>query len=453
MASPRRSRRLNLYAEAGADLLFADAALSVEEIGTIARRRASRVSVNMGFGIRQRSTTPLLSARELQDLGVAAVIYPRLLTACALRGMQHGTRAAAGSRSTAAKPVDRPDALVSFEELHEIMGWPRWRRSSSASSRRRSSRRNTVRPASGGTRRCPRSSADPMATSGDGVAPCPCARSTVTRTSCGVTCRSRPSGTRRRSATSASRNFSACSTRTAFRTACSPLRASTAPTTRCCWRRWLRIPARLRGTAIVAPDIDAGDAGGRWRARGRRHAAQLGPARRAAGRRERRLSPPARERTGTALARRDLSRRGQARRRAAASSRRRRARRRRPLRLARPGPGVAMRRLPRSVGRVSRRRHVGQAVRAVSSRRRRSEALRRRAAGGRRPRSWCGRATGRSSATRKRSPTGRCIDWLVAMDPRRGDAPHRPRRYAVIAVRLRRAAPCRTERPQEDGNS
>ena len=113
-------RRLNLYAEAGADLLFADAAVSVEQIGTIARETSKPVSVNMGFGIRQRSTTPLLSARQLQDLGVAAVIYPRLLTACALRGMQTGLALLKESLDSG-KAVDRPDALVSFEELHDIM--------------------------------------------------------------------------------------------------------------------------------------------------------------------------------------------------------------------------------------------------------------------------------------------------------------------------------------------
>ena len=113
-------RRLNLYAEAGADLLFADAALSAEDIGTIARNVVKPLSVNMGFGIRQRSTTPLLSARQLQDLGVAVVIYPRLLTACALRGMQNGLALLKQSLDSGVA-VDRPDALVSFEELHDIM--------------------------------------------------------------------------------------------------------------------------------------------------------------------------------------------------------------------------------------------------------------------------------------------------------------------------------------------
>jgi len=114
-------RRLNLYAEAGADLLFADAAMSADDIGTIAKNVTKPLSVNMGFGIRQRSTTPLLSAAQLQELGVAVVIYPRLLTACAVMGMQRGLDLLQQSIATG-KVVDRPDALVSFEELHDILG-------------------------------------------------------------------------------------------------------------------------------------------------------------------------------------------------------------------------------------------------------------------------------------------------------------------------------------------
>ena len=114
-------KRLNLYAEAGADLLFADAATSVDHIATIAKEVSKPLCVNMGFGIRQRSTTPLLSAKQLQDLGVAVVIYPRLLTACAIRGMQNGLTLLRESLDTG-KVVDRPDALVSFEELHQVMG-------------------------------------------------------------------------------------------------------------------------------------------------------------------------------------------------------------------------------------------------------------------------------------------------------------------------------------------
>lgn len=114
-------RRLNLYAAAGADLLFADALLTVEQIGAVARAVSKPLTVNMGFGIRQRATTPLLSAAELQALGVAVVIYPRLLTAAAIQGMNNAVRALQQMLSSG-KVVDRPDLLVSFEELNELLG-------------------------------------------------------------------------------------------------------------------------------------------------------------------------------------------------------------------------------------------------------------------------------------------------------------------------------------------
>jgi 2-methylisocitrate lyase-like PEP mutase family enzyme len=114
-------RRLNAYAEAGADLLFADALLDAEQISLVAKNVPKPLCVNMGFGIRQRSTTPLLSAKQLQDLGVGVVIYPRLLTACALAGMKQGLQLLGQSIETG-KVVDRPDAALSFEELNEIMG-------------------------------------------------------------------------------------------------------------------------------------------------------------------------------------------------------------------------------------------------------------------------------------------------------------------------------------------
>lgn len=117
-------RRLNLYAEAGADLLFADALLSAEDIATVARNVSKPLSVNMGFGIRQRPTTPLLSARQLEDMGVKAVSYPRLLTSAALQGMK--TAMAVLMQSiTEGKVIDRPDLLVSFDELNTLMGLPR----------------------------------------------------------------------------------------------------------------------------------------------------------------------------------------------------------------------------------------------------------------------------------------------------------------------------------------
>lgn len=114
-------RRLNLYAEAGGDLLFADALLSAEDIATVARNVIRPLSVNMGFGIRQRSTTPLLSTRQLEDMGVKVVSYSRMLTAAAIQGMRNALQVF-GQSVAEGRVIDRPDLLVSFDELNELMG-------------------------------------------------------------------------------------------------------------------------------------------------------------------------------------------------------------------------------------------------------------------------------------------------------------------------------------------
>lgn len=114
-------RRLTLYADAGADLLFADALLSEDDIAAVARNVPRPLCVNMGFGIRSRSTTPLITAARLQELGVGAVIYPRLLTACAVQGMKNGLRALSEQLRTGTI-VEHRDYAVSFEELNEVVG-------------------------------------------------------------------------------------------------------------------------------------------------------------------------------------------------------------------------------------------------------------------------------------------------------------------------------------------
>ena len=114
-------RRLNLYAEAGADLLFADALMTAEDIATVAREVSKPLAVNMGFGIRQRPTTPLLSTRQLEDMGVKTVSFPRMLTAAAIQGMKNALEVF-GQSIREERIIDRPDLLVSFGELNDLMG-------------------------------------------------------------------------------------------------------------------------------------------------------------------------------------------------------------------------------------------------------------------------------------------------------------------------------------------
>lgn len=114
-------RRGNLYAEAGADLIFADALLAAEEIQTFVQEVSAPVAINMGFGIQRRSTTPLVSARALEEMGVAVVEYPRLLTSAAIRGMTNAMSAFHDSLQSR-EPVERPDLLIPFEDLNRLVG-------------------------------------------------------------------------------------------------------------------------------------------------------------------------------------------------------------------------------------------------------------------------------------------------------------------------------------------
>jgi 2-methylisocitrate lyase-like PEP mutase family enzyme len=113
--------RLCLYAEAGADIVFADALLSAEAIGQVARSVPKPLAVNMGFGLIERGTTPLLTPHQLQELGVSTVSYPRMLTSAALQGMRNALDAF-GPTVTAAAPVLRPDLQTPFAEINRLMG-------------------------------------------------------------------------------------------------------------------------------------------------------------------------------------------------------------------------------------------------------------------------------------------------------------------------------------------
>ena len=115
-------RRLNLYAEAGADALYADALMSKEDIAKVAKNVTKPLIVNMGLGMRSRGTTPLMSPKQLEDVGVAAVAYPRLLSTAALKGMMNAMAVFKEEVVGKHRVVDRPDLLASFDELNELMG-------------------------------------------------------------------------------------------------------------------------------------------------------------------------------------------------------------------------------------------------------------------------------------------------------------------------------------------
>lgn len=116
-------RRLQAYEAAGADHLVADAILATEHIADVVASVTKPVAVNMGFGIRRRSTTPLMTARQLEQMGVAAVTFPRLLTAAAMRGMDRALEALTATMGLD-EAVEQPELTASFDEVNDLMQLP-----------------------------------------------------------------------------------------------------------------------------------------------------------------------------------------------------------------------------------------------------------------------------------------------------------------------------------------
>jgi 2-methylisocitrate lyase-like PEP mutase family enzyme len=115
-------RRAKLYVAAGADMVYPDAIASEEQIRRFVDAVQAPVSINMGFGIRSRPTTPLIPVRRLQELGVARVSYARMLPAAAIMGMTRALEVFRDSAASGTAP-DRPDMLASIEDITELMGY------------------------------------------------------------------------------------------------------------------------------------------------------------------------------------------------------------------------------------------------------------------------------------------------------------------------------------------
>jgi 2-methylisocitrate lyase-like PEP mutase family enzyme len=119
-------RRAKAYAAAGADMLFPDAVRTEDDIKRIVDAAGIPVTVNMGFGIRSRPTTPLIPLPRLKALGVKRISLPRMLPAAAIHAMQHALQAMRGVMESG-EPVDRPDLLVGIEDIMKLMGYEEMR--------------------------------------------------------------------------------------------------------------------------------------------------------------------------------------------------------------------------------------------------------------------------------------------------------------------------------------
>jgi 2-methylisocitrate lyase-like PEP mutase family enzyme len=103
-------------------MIFADAIRTEDEIKRLVDAARVPVTVNMGFGIRVRPTTPLMSIKRLAEIGVRRVTLPRMLPAAAIHGM---TRALEVMKEVIASgaPADRPDLLVDIDTIMRLMDY------------------------------------------------------------------------------------------------------------------------------------------------------------------------------------------------------------------------------------------------------------------------------------------------------------------------------------------
>ncbi len=117
--------RIRAYKAAGADMVYADAIRDEDDIRRVIDAAGDTpVSVNMGFGIRSRPTTPLISLARLKELGVARVSLPRMVPAAALSGMRKALAVMRQCMETG-ELVDRPDLLEGMEDITRLMGYAR----------------------------------------------------------------------------------------------------------------------------------------------------------------------------------------------------------------------------------------------------------------------------------------------------------------------------------------
>ena len=109
-------RRGRLYEEAGAGIIFIESLETVAEMKRVNREIRKPTIANMVEGGR----TPFLPARELQEIGYSAVIFP-ITTLYAAAKAVYDVLADLRENGTSAGSADR---MLCFREFNELIGLP-----------------------------------------------------------------------------------------------------------------------------------------------------------------------------------------------------------------------------------------------------------------------------------------------------------------------------------------
>lgn len=111
-------RRLQAYAEAGADLVFPDAPRSLDELSRIAAEVRAPLVANMS----EYGRTPLTPFETLAGLGYALVLYPTATLFAAAKSA-FDVAALLKRDGTTANDLER---FLSFDDLNELVGVSEW---------------------------------------------------------------------------------------------------------------------------------------------------------------------------------------------------------------------------------------------------------------------------------------------------------------------------------------
>ena len=110
--------RAELFAEAGADILFVEAVTKAEEVKALPQRLAKPQLMNMVIGGR----TPIFNADQLAELGYGVVLYANAALQGAVAGMQKALTVLRDE-----KEVQESSGLVTpFAERQRLVGKPEW---------------------------------------------------------------------------------------------------------------------------------------------------------------------------------------------------------------------------------------------------------------------------------------------------------------------------------------
>jgi 2-methylisocitrate lyase-like PEP mutase family enzyme len=111
-------RRANIYAEAGADIIFVEAPTQKEQIAELPKQIKAPLLFNMTEGAK----TPIISHDELQEMGYRIVVHPNLAMRIAARAVQS---ALAVLQKTRSSELLVP-SMLEWNERQRLVRLPEW---------------------------------------------------------------------------------------------------------------------------------------------------------------------------------------------------------------------------------------------------------------------------------------------------------------------------------------